>query len=159
MVLHAGGRSDNSVDRIKIASEINRVIAEYCSVNSNLDLELWIKKLLISLYKNEEYKDELEHTFRYRDTFLVYVKNLNCLNLTKVQGDSSVYEVTLHLSEFFEKWYGLKKSLNEIRELIRLTESDFELLAIQITQVIEEWNEDAEFMESMERTENIESDN
>jgi len=138
--------------RTEIVNEINRVLSEYCSVNSSYDLESWLKQLFECLYADKKLGENFEATFRFKDTFIVFVESLQCLNLTQVVNETDVLEVTIHLSELIGRWYGLKKSLNELKEVIRLYGSDFDLLAIQVTQLIEEWNSDASLFSSAGHT-------
>lgn len=120
---------------------IRRLEAEYCPFTERFELEDWLASKLYDTYHNllhEKYPD----LFRFREAAILYVKENELINITRLV-DKKVVEYCVLLSNFLKNNYGVKRLGNraDVEMELMLSESDFELMAMQIVDDLMEWYE------------------
>ena len=138
------------MDRHTDAKVVRRIEAEYSPATKKFELEDWLAQQLFDTYHNL-YEGDPE-LFRYREAVLLYVPQTELINATRLI-ESDVTEHCVLLSGFLYKNYGIKK-LNhkaDIEMQLMLTEHDFELMAMQITDEITAWYETVSSMKEVAR--------
>lgn len=128
------------IKRAEIAV-IRRLEAEYCPFTERFELEDWLASKLYDTYHNLPH-DENPDLFRFREAAILYVKENELINITRLI-DKKVVEHCVLLSTFLKNNYGVKKLGNkaEVEMELMLSESDFELMAMQIVEDLMEWYE------------------
>lgn len=123
------------------AAAIKKLEAEYCPSTERFELEDWLAGQLFDTYHNilREGKPNL---FRFRKAAIVYIEETELLNVTRII-EKDVVEHCILLSSFMKKNYGVNKLGNkaDVEMELMLSEYDFELMAIQITNELMEWYE------------------
>jgi len=120
---------------------IRRLEAEYCPFTERFELEDWLASKLYDTYHNLLH-DEDPDLFRFREAAILYVKENELINITRLV-DKKVVEHCVLLSNFLKKNYGVKRLGNraDVEMELMLSESDFELMAMQIVDDLMEWYE------------------
>lgn len=122
------------------AAAVRRLEAEYCPSTERFELEDWLANQLFETYHNvHEGGPEL---FKFREAVILYIPSTEIINATRLLG-SNVTEHCVLLSSFLYKNYGVKKLSNkaDIEMQLMLSEFDFELMALQITNDLVAWYE------------------
>lgn len=120
------------------AAAVRRLEAEYCPSTERFELEDWLAQQLFETYHNiHEGSPEL---FKFREAVILYVPSTELINATRLLGNDVTEHCTL-LSGFLYKNYGVKKLSNkaDIEMQLMLSEYDFELMALQITNDLVVW--------------------
>lgn len=120
------------------AAAIRQIEAEYSPATERFELEDWLAVQLFETYHNlHAGSSEL---FRFREAVILYVPETELLNIT-ILVDKNVVERCVLLSNFLDKNYGVNKLGNraDVEMELMLSEYDFELMAMQITDDIMEW--------------------
>jgi hypothetical protein len=136
------------LDRCTDAKVVRRIEAEYSPATEKFELEDWLAQQLFDTYHNL-YENEPE-IFRFREAVLLYAPQTELINATRLI-ESDVTEHCILLSGFLYKNYGVKK-LNhkaDVEMQLMLTEHDFELMAIQITDELTAWYETVSSMKEV----------
>jgi hypothetical protein len=136
------------VDRHADAKVVRKIEAEYSPATEKFELEDWLAQQLFDTYHNL-YEGSPE-IFRFREAVLLYAPQTELINATRLI-ESDVTEHCILLSGFLYKNYGVKK-LNhkaDVEMQLMLTEHDFELMAIQITDEIIAWYETVSSMKEV----------
>ncbi len=136
------------MDRHTDAKVVRRIEAEYSPATEKFELEDWLAQQLFDTYHNL-YEGDTE-LFRFREAVLLYAPRTELINATRLI-ESDVTEHCILLSGFLYKNYGVKK-LNhkaDVEMQLMLTEHDFELMAIQITDEIIAWYETVSSMKEV----------
>jgi hypothetical protein len=136
------------MDRHTDAKVVRRIEAEYSPATEKFELEDWLAQQLFDTYHNlYEGKPEL---FRFREAVLLYAPQTELINATRLI-ENDVTEHCILLSGFLYKNYGVKK-LNDKADVemqLMLSEHDFELMAVQITDEISAWYETVSSMKEV----------
>ena len=122
------------------AAAVRRLEAEYCPSTESFELDEWLANQLFETYHNiHEGSPEL---FKFREAVILYIPSTEIINATRLLG-SNVTEHCVLLSSFLYKNYGVKKLSNkaDIEMQLMLSECDFELMALQITNDLLAWYE------------------
>ena len=120
------------------AKVIKRIEAEYSPATEKFELEDWLAQQLFDTYHNTcEYES---HLFRFRDSVLLYAPQTELINATMLIG-KDITEHCILLSTFLYNNYGVRKLSNkaDIEMQLMLSECDFELMAMQITDDLLTW--------------------
>lgn len=128
------------MDRRAEAAAIRRLEAEYSPATERFELEDWLAQQLFETYHDvHEGSPEL---FKFRESVILYVPTTELINATRLVK-SSVTEHCVLLSGFLHRNYGVKKLSNkaDIEKQLKLSEYDFELMALQITEDLLMWYE------------------
>lgn len=134
------------------ARVVRSIEAKYSPATEKFELEDWLAQQLFDTYHNL-HEDESE-LFRFRDSVLLYAPETELINATMLIG-KDVTEHCILLSSFLYKNYGVKKLGNkaDIEMQLMLSEYDFELMAMQITDDIVTWYENMHLVkEVLEKT-------
>lgn len=136
------------MDRQTDAKVVRRIEAKYSPATEKFELEDWLAQQLYDTYHNL-YESESE-LFRFREAALLYVPQTELINTTRLT-DNDITEHCILLSGFLYKNYGVKKLNNkaDVEMQLMLTEYDFELMAIQITDEISAWYETVSSMKEV----------
>ena len=128
------------MDRQTDAKIVRRIEAEYSPATEKFELEDWLAQQLYGTYHNlHEGEHEL---FKFRDAVLMYFPETELVNATMLVGNN-VTEHCVLLSGFLYKNYGIRKLTNkaDIEMQLMLSEHDFELMSLQITNDLIAWYE------------------
>jgi hypothetical protein len=122
------------------AAAVRRLEAEYCPSTERFELEDWLAHQLFETYHNIH--DGSSELLRFREAVILFVPSSELINATRLLG-SNVTEHCILLSSFLYKNYGVKKLSNkaDIEMQLMLSEYDFELMALQITNDLVAWYE------------------
>jgi hypothetical protein len=136
------------VSRQTEAAAIRRLEAEYSPATERFELEDWISQQLFETYHGICEGESM--TFRFREAVLIYVSSPELINVTRIIN-KTVTEHCVLLSKFFQKNYGVKKLANkaDIEMALMLTEWDFELMAMQITEDLMSWYDNMSLVQSV----------
>jgi len=136
------------VDRHTDAKVVRRIEAEYSPATEKFELEDWLAQQLFDTYHNL-YGGESE-IFRFREAVLLYAPQTELINATRLV-ESDVTEHCILLSSFLYKNYGVKRLDHkaDVEMHLMLTEHDFELMAIQITDELIAWYETVSCMQEV----------
>ena len=130
------------------AKVVRRIEAEYSPATEKFELEDWLAQQLFDTYHN--LYEGVPELFRFREAALFYVPQTELINATRMI-ENDVTEHCILLSGFLYKNYGVKR-LNhkaDVEMQLMLTEHDFELMAIQITDDIIAWYETVSSMKEV----------
>ena len=136
------------MDRHTDAKVVRRIEAEYSPATEKFELEDWLAQQLYDTYHNL-YKGEPE-LFRFREAVLLYAPQAELINATRLV-EEDITEHCILLSSFLYKNYGVKK-LNDKADVemqLMLSEHDFELMAVQITDELITWYETVSCMQEV----------
>lgn len=140
------------MDRHADARIVRKIEAEYLPATEKYELEDWLAQQLFETYHNIcEYEPQL---FRFRDSVILYMPETELINATMLIG-KDVTEHCILLSNFLYKNYGVKKLDNkaDIEMQLMLSEHDFELMAVQITDDLIAWYDNMHLVkEVLEKT-------
>lgn len=133
------------MDRRTEAAAIRKLEAEYSPATERFELEDWLAQQLFDTYHNVN--EENSELFKFRESVIVYVPSTELINATRLI-DNNVTEHCILLSEFLYKNYGVKKLGNkaDIEMQLMLSEADFELMSLQITNKLIVWYENMSLM-------------
>ena len=126
------------MDKRTEAATIRRLEAEYSPATERFELEDWLAQQLFETYHNiNEGTTEL---FKFREAVILYIPSTELINTTRLI-DNNVTEHCILLSGFLYKNYGVKKLGNkaDIEMQLMLSEFDFELMSLQITNDLIAW--------------------
>lgn len=128
------------MDRHVDARTVRRIEAEYCPATEKFELEDWLAQQLFETYHNLTGGEP--ELFKFRDAVLVYMPETELINATMLVEDS-VTEHCILLSGFLYKNYGVRKLSNkaDVEMHLMLSEHDFELMSLQITDDLIAWYE------------------
>jgi hypothetical protein len=126
------------MDRHADVRTVKRIEAEYSPATEKFELEDWLAQQLFETYHN--INEDIPELFRFRDAVLLYAPETELINATMLVGNN-VTEHCVLLSSFLYKNYGVKKLANkaDVEMALMLSEHDFELMALQITDDLIAW--------------------
>lgn len=130
------------------AAAVRRLEAEYCPSTESFELEDWLAQQLFETYHNiHEGSPEI---FKFREAVILYAPSTELINATRLLG-SDLTEHCILLSGFLYKNYGVKKLGNkaEVEMELMLSEYDFELMALQITNDLVAWYENMSLVKNV----------
>jgi len=116
-------------------AEIRRIEELHTACGERWELEDWIAQQLY-----DHYKGDLHYYFsgfRFWDAVLIYQSCRSQFSITRIVGDS-VIDRTFPVSQFLHTNYGIEE-LTEVNAELAFSESDFELMAMQMTEEIVSW--------------------
>lgn len=130
------------------AAAVRRLEAEYCPSTEPFELEDWLAMQLFETYHNIH--EGVPELFRFREAVILYEPSTELINATRLIG-SSVSEHCVLLSAFLYRNYGVKKLGNkaEVEMELMLCESDFELMAMQITTDLITWYQNMSLVDNV----------
>jgi hypothetical protein len=134
------------------ARVVRKIEAEYSPATEKFELEDWLAEQLFTTYHN--ICEDEPQLFRYRDAVLLYAPETELINATMLVG-KDITEHCILLSSFLYKNYGVKKLGNkaDIEMQLMLSEYDFELMAMQITDDLIAWYDNMRLVkEVLEKT-------
>jgi len=118
-------------------AEIKRIEAEYSSSAERWELEDWMSQQLFDHYrKDAELNEEM---FRFGDAVVMYLPKSLTFNITRIL-DRNVLEHSVSLQQYLYSHYGIQH-VCEIKTDLKFSESDFELMAMQLAEDIVGWYE------------------
>lgn len=122
------------------ARVVRSIEAKYSPATEKFELEDWLAQQLFDTYHNLHGGEP--ELFRFRDSVLLYAPETELINGTMLIG-KDVTEHCVLLSSFLYKNYGVKKLGNkaDVEMQLMLSEFDFELMAMQITDDLVTWYE------------------
>jgi hypothetical protein len=120
------------------ARVVKKIEAEYAPATEKFELEDWLAQQLFETYHN--LCEDESQLFRFRDSVVLYAPETELINATMLVG-KNVTEHCILLSSFLYKNYGVKKLGNkaDVEMQLMLSEHDFELMAMQITDDLTAW--------------------
>lgn len=116
---------------------IRKIERQYETTAERWELEDWICQQLFDLYHGEV--DEGPIIFRFGEAVIMFAPSLNLFNVTRIYMEN-VIESSISISMFLEENYGIKQ-FAEAKPSVQFSDTDFELMAIQITEEILSWYE------------------
>ena len=128
------------MDRTAIAKVVRRIESEYTPATEKFELEDWLAQQLYDTYHSLTEDDT--QLFRFRESVLLFIPETELINATMLVGES-VSEHCILLSSFLYKNYGVNKLANkaDVEMQLMLSEYDFELMSMQITDDLIAWYE------------------
>lgn len=128
------------MNRQKTAAAIKRIEAKYAPATNRFELEDWISQQLSDTYHNLQ--DNEPVMFRFREAVLYYFPTTELINITRLVN-KDITEHCVLLSGFLYKNYGVKSLTNkaDAETALMLSQFDFELMAVQISEDLITWYE------------------
>lgn len=116
---------------------IKKIEQEYSSSAERWELEDWMAQQLFDEYKTFE-KNE-QQMFRFGDAVILYLPRSSTFNVTRIY-DQNVLEHAVPVQEYLYRYYGINR-VCDVKTDLKFSESDFELMAMQLADDIVSWYE------------------
>ena len=128
------------MSRINLSRSIRNLETKYGGNTTRFELEEWLRDQLLDTYLEVNNQDKTDNSFKFEDTFIVFLPKQQLINLTRLDDEGKVLECSISFKSFMLENYGIS-SMQDARTSIELTTFDFELIAMQITDSISEWGQ------------------
>jgi len=137
------------MERLAISQEVSRILNEYNPHTTKFELESWVQDQLEWCYADLSCPS-LETSIKYQGVHIKFLRESYMFNVIKLTENSELIECTIPLRNFIEENYGVENLTIEDCG-VRFASCDFELMAIQLTEMIVDWCAHVELVDAVER--------
>ena len=136
------------MERLEISHEISRILNEYSPFTTKFELESWIQDQLEWCYA-ELGVSNLNTSIKFHGAYIKFLRESHMFNLTKLTDNSELLEYSIPLKTFLVENYGVE-SWDEKDCGVRFASCDFELMSMQLTEVMVDWCAHVEAVNAVE---------
>jgi hypothetical protein len=136
------------MERLAISHEISRILTEYSPFTTRFELENWVQDQLEWCFDGLACPS-VEHNIKYQGAYIKFLRDTRLFNLTKLTDNSELLECSLPLRNFLIENYGVD-TWEEEDSGLRFASCDFELMAMQLTEIMIDWCAHVEFINTVE---------
>lgn len=138
------------MERLAISHEVSRILNEYNPFTTKFELENWVQDQLEWCYA-ELSCHSLETSIKFQGVYIKFLRASHIFNLTKLTENSELIECSIPLKSFLAENYGVE-SWDEKDCGVRFASCDFELMSMQLTEIIVDWCAHVELVNTVERS-------
>lgn len=136
------------MERLAISHEISRILSEYNPYTTRFELENWVQDQLEWCYADLDCSS-VETNIKYQGVYIKFLRESKLFNLTKLTNDSELLECSIPLKNFLIENYGVESWVEKDCGL-RFASCDFELMSMQLTEIIIDWCAHVELVNTVE---------
>ena len=138
------------MERLAISHEVSRILNEYNPFTTKFELENWVQDQLEWCYADLSCPS-LETSVKYQGVYIKFLRESYIFNLTKLTESSELIECSIPLKTFIAENYGVE-NLTTKDCGVRFASCDFELMSMQLTEMIVDWCAHVELVNTVERS-------
>ena len=138
------------MERLAISHEVSRILNEYNPFTTKFELENWVQDQLEWCYADLSCPS-LETSIKFQGVYIKFLRESHIFNLTKLTDNSELIECSIPLKSFLAENYGVESWVEKDCG-VRFASCDFELMSIQLTEIIVDWCAHVELVNTVERS-------